>query len=181
MSLDLDGLFAPETFVLGDERDRLDDRLDELADEFVEMGENNPLRPRHAAEADEVENHLDALDWACEALGAEEEVVVRGLSAGEHARVVDWVDEHMRGGGPGSRQNVLVAAGLVDAPFLDVESDGDAESDDAGPSIEDALPAVASLPPGFRDWLQSCVDDLTTVSEGNSQSFDERIRARRGE
>jgi hypothetical protein len=159
-----------ETYVLGDERDRLDDRLDTLADQAA-GGDEEAID-----EARDVESHLAGVIWGIDQYGADAEVRVGGLTTGEMAEVRDRTaaarEESKQFGGhgqvDGAATTFYTAAGVLDAPFVD------------GTASVDALaPTVANeLHPQFTQWLESRIDDVTSVDSGNVTPFAERLAAR---
>lgn len=157
-----------ETVVLGEELERLDAEADEVASKYADVddaSESAAAINQHANELDQVGRAVGAL---VEEHGADATVTVRGLNAGEYARVEDRAAAMRQEAGgstpiPGSYRNVFAAMGIVDAPFIDADADWD-----------DRIRAVASQPPGVAIWLQNKVDDLTTVSAGNWTPLAER-------
>lgn len=160
-----------KTVTLGEERDRLDEALDDLADILADADDSTSgqrLRQR----GNDLDQQGRGIAHLVDEHGADAEVVVRGLDSGEFARVEDRVADirAQREGGqtPGAHRNVYAAMGIVDAPFAD-----DPES------FDDRLDAVTDLPIGATKWLYALVDDLTTVEEGNWTSLRERLQERR--
>jgi len=165
-------MIEQQTYRLGDERDRLDERLDELADESAD-GDADAV-----SEGQQVESELRGVAWACEEYGADAEIVLGGLGAGEYAEVQDRIAQARARQTenidlPGVSRNMWCAAGLVEAPFLS----------ERAPDINTALHAITErdggLPTEFVTWVEARVDDLTTVAEGNVRSFAERLAAKR--
>jgi len=159
------------TISLGDERNRLNDRLDELADGAAEADEDAVATYRQLAH--EVETHLSGVVYLCEKHGADATVTIRGLTAGEFAQVEDRVaakrEQSTQQSLPGYRDNVMAASGLVDAPFLP-------DRDGVDDWYETKLATVADAPVGVAKWLMSRVNEETSVSEGNWKSFNERYQ-----
>lgn len=160
------------TLALADERDRLDERLDELADKIVAADDPTTLQQV----ASQVETRLSGVAYLCSQYDPEAaSVTVRGLTAGEYARVEDRLaamrDEADGDRIPGSETNVFAAAGLVAAPFID----------DRDPDLDTALQAVAGQPIGVAKWLESRVNEETTVEGNGYARLSERIAARRGD
>jgi len=157
------------TYTLGDEQDQLDARLDDLADRAAD-GEDV------IEEAQEAESHLAGVLWGIQEYGADAEVTVGGLTTGEMAEVRDRTaaarNEAAQFGGhgqvDGAASTFFVAAGVLDAPFVD----GDA-------SVDALTSVVASeLHPQFTQWLEAKVDEETSVDAGNVTPFAERVAAR---
>lgn len=151
------------TIVLGEARDRLDERLDALADRAAD-GEGV------VDDATDAEHHHQAVTALCDEYGADAEIRVQGLTAGDYARVEDRL-ANSPNSGPGSSRTLTTAAALQAAPFLD-ERDADPRS------LEETAPVVADLPPTVVRWLHHVADDLTTVGADEGNSFERRVRDR---
>lgn len=161
-----------DTRRLGDERDRLDDELDDLADRLVDAEQGTQSAQMLQATANETETRLAGVAHLIDRHGADATVTVQGLDAGAYARVQDRAEalrsqRDRPGDIPGARANIFAAQGLVDAPFLDEDSDMD--------PLDAKLAAVSSQPLGVAKYLESVANDLTTVSEGNFRSLRERL------
>lgn len=166
-----------ETYDLEEERDRIDTKLDELADEVAELDEDNPLRGRKAEEANSLERHLTGIQWALTPDEEEDrdpytEVTLGSLTAGEHADVRDSatsVSKTSHKSSEGSSMILYAAKGVVEAPFLPDSAGYDAK-----------IGNVSNLQPQFVEWLAERVDELTTPDvEGNG--FGERVAERMSE
>lgn len=156
--------YPPErTIELGSAVTTLADRLDDLEDqvedleEAVDVAEDDDpdpgavqeLREAHD-ELQKVRNQHDALQWAVQEWDEEATVRLRAIDTGTRARVEDTIQTaHVGQVGPSGLNNWMVAAGLVDAPFLDDDDE-----------LEDKVEVVAHLPPGVTDWLDDTLDDL---------------------
>lgn len=159
------------TVVLADARDRLDARLDELADKIVAADDPSALQ----SVASQVETRLSGVAYLCGEYDPEASVTVRGLTAGDYARVEDRL-ARMREEAPGDRlpgasTNVFAAAGLVAAPFVD----------ERDPDLDDALPVVANQPVGVAKWLEHLVNEETTVGDEDFRGLGARLSARASE
>ncbi|MFB6237517.1 MAG: hypothetical protein ABEH81_04015 [Halopenitus sp.] len=164
-----------ETNRLVDERDRLDQKLDELADLIHDAEQEEEDAPTEGIrrEANEVAARGRGVAHLIEEYGSDAEISVKGLNSGEYARVDDKVAEirqNKSGPVPGAYRNVFAAAGLVDAPFLDEDAD-----------FDDRQAAISDQPVEVTKYLEARVNDLTTVSQGNWTPLRERLEARRTE
>lgn len=102
------------------------------------------------------ENQADALGWAVSEFGGEASVELAAYTAQTRARVLDTLQTEIAGDiGPEETQLWLVAAGVESAPWFD---DHDLPSKAA---------ATNRLPPALVEWLNSELDDLNDLSEGN--------------
>lgn len=153
---------------LGDERDRLEQRLDDLAESASEA-EHGFAAVRQ--EAGQLETQLGGVLTLIEEHGEDATVAVRGLTAGEFAKVEDDLAARREETGqqslPGFRDNLIAAKGLDAAPFLpnkDVVDDWDGVK----------LDAVADSTVGVAKWLSAAVNTRTTDGDTDFRSFRER-------
>jgi len=176
------------TYDVADERDRLDARLDELAEAVVaieqEMDTENPEEGRLSRYESKLnalqraERKLAGVSWALDPDGDQDpitEVTVGALTAGEYATAKDrtgaleqeqsdrWgVDVSMAQ----SDRLHVAAAGLIDADGLDVYD------------YDDAVTALKETLPQFVAWVAARVDEVSTPDiEGNNSEA--RLRAAR--
>ncbi|MFC6973654.1 hypothetical protein ACFQL1_01580 [Halomicroarcula sp. GCM10025709] len=176
---------AQETRTLGEEYDRLDAELDAGVDPILNADDLDETETGASivqsvsttqAALGGVSLLINGNDRGFDGYDRDAEVTVEGLTAGGFAKVDDWmadVQAHNDGPGdnPGTRRNVWVAAGLVDAPFLEPgELSG-------GDPFEDKVATVAELPEGVAKWLYEWIDDLTTLGRQDFRSFSERLKA----
>jgi len=156
-----------ETLRLGDERDQLDRRLDDIAAQIAAADDPEALQQLGSR----VETQLSGVDYLVAEHGPDATVRLRGLSAGEYGRVEDRLarmrDEASGDRLPGAKRNIFAAGGLVSAPFLTAsDSEFDAR-----------VEAVTQQPVGVAMWLEGRVNDLTTVEGNGYRSLSERIAA----
>lgn len=181
-----------KTFDLEEERQRINEELDKLADAEAEDitaadEEGNTPTPQHDRqerheEAQRLDQMLVGVNWALDPPEDEdiepiEEVTLGALSAAEYGIVSDFTSNqvdsrHYQGDkrrGEQMRRIIFAAGGLVDAPFID---------DDANiMDIEEKYQAVSQLAPQFVYWLEQHTDELTTPEvEGNG--FAARVEER---
>jgi hypothetical protein len=163
--------FDPVTLTLAAERDRLDSHLDEYAREASDADDSSAVDQLAAA----CQQRLLGVDHLIQTHGAQATVTIRGLSAGDYARVEDRVaakrERENQQSLPGYRRNVYVATGLVEAPFLDIDADAPASE------FEQTVRAVATQPVGVVKWLESRIDDETSVASDDFQSYAARLKA----
>ena len=172
---------AEETLRLGDERDRLDAELDDLADRAAAADDDGAyeiLKQR----ANNLETRLSGVAYLCEVHSPDATVTIRGLAAGPWAAVEDRIASKRSQGSldavPGYRDNVVAAAGLVDAPFVSGEGQPEEWPDEATSWQEAKLKRVSEQPVGVAKWLTARANAKTTVDEGNWSSFRERVVAK---
>ncbi|NEU57101.1 hypothetical protein [Halorussus sp. MSC15.2] len=159
-----------------EERDRLDAKLDELAEVVAETDEESVEHEEAVMEANQIESQfLPGLHWASEEFD-DSTVRIGGLTTGERGRVLDRVRAAQRqqvgfdpaeGPPEGLATPFWCAAGIEEAPFLD------------GHEFETKVRAVRSLPPQFTAWLEHRIDDLTTLDHDTGNSFAARVEAKK--
>lgn len=180
------------TVTLGEERERLAREHDQV-EQLQQGAEDEATASAYGYSANEIAQMGAAVDYLIrgnpddeadefEGYGADATVTVRGLSAGLHGWVTDRVEslrerrddvESARG----YHRNVFAAAGLVDAPFVDLEAAADAVTHPGSSTDYEGLTptkqraarvsAVEDLPPNVTRWLFDLVDDQTGVGQGN--------------
>lgn len=165
-----------ETRTLGDEYDRLDAFLDDLADRVAnarsEDGDGEDVMvPLLLNEADEAETALQFVGALLDVHGEDATITVKPVGDLKQAEVENRVSEARQqttvdGDIPGTRSLIEVSAGVVDAPWL--EADGD--------TVEQML-AWFEGKKGAVYWLRSLLNNVEEFDEKNSQPFRERIAA----
>ena len=165
-----------ETYTFTDEIDRLEQRCQEIADEVVDLPDDDPRKQERLAEGQQLDAQLAGVRWAQRGHADSDvpawdrdvdAVTLGGLTGGEFGRVEDDVTEDDVGGG-GTRV-YLVEAGTVDAPYLG-----------GGMAEPDRIAAVASLPLPYLKWAEARINALTgTSDEGNGQRFGDMLAAKR--
>lgn len=155
-----------DTRTLGAERDRLQDRLDDLVETLddAEEGAQRQLLTREARDVDQAGQAVAAL---VAEYGEDATVTVRGLDAIQYAAVENKTDEaratsSVDSGTPGTGRLAYAAHGLVDAPWFDDIDPGD---------LDAKIKSFAGLSPGVRTWVEGLVDELGAVDEGNWRGF----------
>ena len=103
------------------------------------------------------EAHRDALAWAVSEFGEDAEITLEAFTTTTRSQTIDTL-QRTRVGGVGSNliNDWLVAAGVVDAPWLD-----------GGEDLETRAEITGQLPPALTDWLDAQLDELNELSEGN--------------
>lgn len=103
------------------------------------------------------ESHRDALTWAVGEFGEDAEVTLEAFTTTTRSQTIDTL-KRTRAGSIGSNliNDWLVAAGVVDAPWLE-----------GGEDLETKAEITGQLPPALTDWLDAQLDDLNELSEGN--------------
>ena len=168
-----------QTLDLEAEAQRLDERLDDLADEAAETDSDTQEYEDLRAKARMVEQKLVGVKWALNPDSDEQrtptrEVTIGEVLTGDYAQVEDRSRDVQRqrvGRGEdssvsGAQRVFFVAAGLQAADFLDAGADFEAKAN-----------AVNQLAPQFTTYLEDRIDELSTpdVDVGN---FEERVADR---
>jgi len=180
-----------KTFDLEEERQRINEELDELADkeaEDIKAEETEGETPTgkfdrqdRREEAQRLDQMLVGVNWALNPSEEEdvepiEEVTLAALTAGEYGLVSDFVSNDVQsvkrrfGDNINPQQSgriIFAAGGVVEAPFISEDSRG----------LDDKISDVKELAPQFVYWLEQRVDELTTPEvEGNG--FATRVEER---
>ena len=161
---------------LAEEVQRLEERRRELAAEAQELDPGDPERQDRIQENNDIEAYLDGLEGVLDppdevSIPQFGEVTLAGLTGGEYGRVEDTlVDAALDRGndsvGNGAQRVHLVAKGTVDAPYVD---------DDAG--YDQRVAAAAQLPLGYLKWAEAEIDSMTSVGNGERESFESLLAA----
>lgn len=175
---------STKTFDLEEEKRRIDQRLDNLADQEAEDSRaeekegERPSTPKferqdRREEAQRLQQMLVGVEWALdpdeqEGIDPIGEVTLGSLNAAEYAQVADFVSNDMssvtdtygeRANTENTRRIIFASGGVVEAPFLD---------DDERKTLENKIKQVRELAPQFVYWLEQRADELTTPKvEGN--------------
>ena len=155
----------------------LEDEQEELADEIAqippgERTETNNEYVKLAQRAGEIQRYLGGLEWVREEHGADVEFSLSGLDTQETLEINDRIDDLSSETvtPTQSTDNMAtifwVAKGIDSAPFID--------SDDYG----DKCATVRGLPRQVTDWLESRINDLSTVGEREGNSFEQLVAER---
>ncbi|OYR80395.1 hypothetical protein DJ71_14975 [Halorubrum sp. E3] len=170
-----------KTFDLEEERQRINEELDKLADEEAEdikaqeaddrVPSGQHVQQERRQEARRLDQMLTGVNWALDPPEEEdvepiEEVTLGALNAAEYGMVSDFTSNQVDSRSNDDRRGeqmkrvIFAAGGIVEAPFVD---DGTRNS-----NIESKYQSVAQLAPQFVYWLEQRTDELTTPEvEGN--------------
>jgi len=161
---------------LHDEVQRLEQKRRELAREAAGLDRDDPERQDILQENGEIEAHLDGLEGVLDppaevSVPQFAEVTLAGLTGGEYGRVEDTLvntalDRGDGSVGNGAQRVHLVAKGTVEAPYIDEDA-----------SYERQVATTAQLPLGYLKWAESRVDQMTSVGNGDRESFESLIAA----
>ena len=172
-----------KTFDLEEEKKRIDEQLDELADQEAEDIKSEQAkgetptgkfeRQERREEAQRLEQMLVGVEWALnpdsdDDIDPIDEVTLGALNAAEYGLVSDYMAEQIdQFQGPTEdrrgeqmRRAIFAAGAIIEAPFID--------DDVRNSNIKEKYKAVAMLAPQFVYWLEQRGDELTTPEvEGN--------------
>ncbi|KOX92699.1 hypothetical protein [Halorubrum tropicale] len=172
-----------KTFDLEEEKRRLNEQLDELADKEAEdiraeQAEGQTSTPQwdrqeRREEAQRLEQMLVGVEWALDPDNEDEidpieEVTLGALNAAEYGLVSDYMAEQVDqfqgptedGRGEQMRRAIFATGAIIEAPFID--------DDVRNSNISEKYREVAQLAPQFVYWLEQRGDELTTPEvEGN--------------
>lgn len=162
-----------KTVTLGDERDRLDARLDQLVDQLSDADKETNTAQALQREAIDLNECYQAVCALIDRYGEDDEVTVRELDGrlwGEAWDRVDTVANSKAGPGgvPGTSLNVFAAQALVDAPFLNGQDPDNLT--DMTTAVGEQTPA-----PGVQKWLDNLREDVSRVDTKNSKGLLERF------
>jgi len=165
--------FGEHTVTLREAIDDVDAQLDELADRMLDAEAGTAAAQTVSQLVSDAEDALDGLAWLAERHGPDAEITVRGLSAGQQAKLDDRhadlrAERQAPGNAPGSHRQVKAATGLVDAPFIASDAD-----------YQERLAALADQPVGVVRWIESEVEEATSLEGNGYEPFVARLRARR--
>jgi len=180
-----------ETISLEEAVADLEDEKEELADKVAQIppddrtAENQDYL-QYSRQAGEIERYLGGLDWVRngpenpdawngtpipdDGFGNDVEFTLSGLSTAETLEVSDRsADLRSEAITPTKSTNNIetvfwVAKGLEDAPFIDAGADYDA-----------TCRAVRGLPRQLTDWIESRINDLSTVGNRNGSNFEQLV------
>ena len=173
-------LIDTEEINLEQERDRLRDRMDDLAETQADWADtaNDPDEPKQTrqkarqrieqltTQGNELNNQVNILQLIEDEWGIST-VTLKGLSAGDVNRVEDIVDDY-----PAVRErDAWVALGTADAPYLCHDPDDIAQAD-----YEDTVQAVADLPLAYVRWAEGKISELSHLSESEGNGYIELVQ-----
>jgi len=175
-------LLDTETITLADERARLRDRMNDLADRQVEWADtandaDEPEQTRRQArqrvqeltqQGNELNNQVRILELIGQEWGIES-VTLKGLSAGDVNRVEDTTDTH----DAVRERDAWVALGTVDAPY--VHHDPDAVTQD---DYETTVQTVVDLPLAYVRWAEGKISELSHLSEAEGNGYIELVEGK---
>jgi hypothetical protein len=164
------------TYDLREERERLEAEREELAAEVAALDPDNPERQEHLQRGQQLDAYLDGLDAVIDppeevAIPQFDTVGLGGLTGGEYGQIEDQlVSAALNRGddsvGSGAERIHLVAKGTVDATYLD-----------DGMGYEQQIAATAQLPLGYLKWAEAKIDEMTSVGNGERESFESLVAA----
>ena len=155
---------ATKVYEFDDELERLEEAIDDLAAEVTALDASTERAKALERRGNRLDTHRRGIEWAREEWEVDG-VELGGLTAGEYGRLEDQLPD---GAGDGATRVYYVAAGTVDAPY--VEDDHDA-----------TVAAVSQLPIAFARWAEAQINDLTSVGGETGNRFYDSLRAKQDE
>jgi hypothetical protein len=125
---------------------------DEDSEEDPDPATTKALREKRS-EQSTLSGQQDALEWATDEWGPDEEIALEALTTADRDRARDALRNERMGEVTNTvLQRYIAAQCLTSAPWLESNDD-----------IHDRAEVLGELPPGFSDWLQSELDDLNDL------------------
>jgi len=158
-------------FVLDEEIDRLEEERAELVEQVADIAPDNPAVEELGKRGQTIDSYLQGLRWAREEWDVDS-ITLGGLTGGEFGQVEDKVNAARERNGQRHNSGVTrvyyVAAGTVDAPYIDDDMDED-----------DRTAAVSQLPITYLRWAEAQIEELTSVGGNGQKSFGELVAEKR--
>jgi hypothetical protein len=168
-----------KTVDLEDEYHRLTDEMDRYAEEQADYDRGTDGAQVAAAQGQRAERLRAGVAWAMDYPGHDDingsgwdvrTITVGSLTNGDRHLVNDISDE--RGY---KRADAYVAAGTVDAPFM--QHDADERTVD---EFKATVQRIPELHPSFVDWLEDRITDVSQVGE-EGKSYLELVQEKRSQ
>lgn len=168
--------FRETTIVFDEEIDRLKQEREELAAEVVELPDGSAAQQRKASRGQQIDAHLDGLEWARDAAADDEDVpawdedvdqiTLSGLTGGAYGELKGNISEDSGDHAPAQQVELVakVRIATVAAPYAD-----------DGATKTETTRAVASLPASILRWAAWKVEDLSTVGNSDRRSFSDLL------
>ena len=154
-----------------DERTRLMDRMEELAEKQAGFAEDSTRAQRLLIEGNALNNQRNILEHLAEEWGVDG-VELAGLTAGEVNRVEDTVENN-----PQVRErDAWVAVGTHDAPYLDHDPENIVQD-----AYEQTVVNVTDLPLPYVRWAEAKISDLSHLGADEGNGYLALVRDKRGE
>lgn len=177
------------TIALGDERRRLDVKLDNLVSSLADADAGTEGAKRLIREARDVDQAGKGVSYLIDGDDKEDDpeaapgeegfvgygddatVTLKPVTAGSQARVTDKLDEMQsartgQGRLPGTNRNLYAAEHVVSAPFLD-GVDGD--------DLQSKFAVVVDLPTGVVLWLEDAIERHGDSGNGEWTPLQQRL------
>jgi len=164
--------FGEETIHFGEEIERLENEREELATEVVDLPDGSAAQQRKANRGQQIDAHLDGLEWAQTAHEDDDVPVwdddgggaltLAGLTGGDYGQLTGSISEDSSDDVPAQQVEIVskVRIGTIEAPYYD-----------DGATKTQTTAAIASLPASFVRWAAWKIEELSTVGNGDRNSF----------
>jgi len=147
-------VLASETNTLAEARASLTDQIDALEDRLNDLDSSTDEAEATAAQRDRLQYLRDGVEWQAEEWGADAEVTVGALTAGEEAMMHREIPETA---GERERRLWYVAAATERAPYV-------------GDDLADTFANVSGLHPAFVAWVEARSNALGVAGNRSSTS-----------
>lgn len=164
------------TITLTNEHDRLTQRAEDKADEQITYPIGSDAAQHAAQEGQRADRHRHGVAWAIEEWDTDE-VSFGALTNGERHLVGLLVDENNEAA-DAMRQNVYIAVGTRDAPYL-AHDPGKLTEPGERDAIKETAGRVAGVHPAFADWAESKIAELDRVDGDMGKSYRALVMERR--
>ena len=154
------------TYDIEDTIAELRERQDELADTIANSDDVTPLVEDAQQEGQQIDRYIAGLEWLRDEFDAET-LTLGALTNGERHRV-----QETAGASNAARQNAYVAMGTVDGPYI--EHGGSINQGD----FEASTANVADLHPGYVDWAEQEITEMSRLGGSEGNGFRDLVRAK---
>jgi len=161
-----------ETINLSDERDRLREEMEEVAEEQADWGFDTDQGQRLLQRGNELQTFISILEHVGEEWDVDS-VTLAGLSPGEVNRVSDFADAHEGV----QERDPWVAVGTHDAPYVD--HDPTAITEDG--FEQTVMNIVDDVPLAYVRWAEARINELSHLGDGLGNGYLDLVLEKRRE
>lgn len=175
-----------DTIELDAELDRLREEKDAKAAEQIDFPAGSDGAQQAAQEGQQADRFLSGVAWAMQAHDDdsapfwtdEADAITFGALTNGERHLVSILVDGSKDTADAMRQNVYVAIGTRDAPF--VEHDPAALTDpEERAAIKETAGHIANVHPAFADWAEQQIAELDRVGADTGKSYRELVQEKR--